>query len=334
MNKGLLNYLCDPTDHSPLKLVKPVYDKAGRIQSGTLKGKKHSYPIVDGVPRFVPQQTRKSVDGFGDQWNYFNYDDFRWQWLNHTVKHTFGKPDYFKGKVIVDAGAGHGMQSLWMAEAGAKHVIALELSHTVDDIMKQNLKGLESKVDIIQCSIDHLPLRKNSIPDIVMCHNVIQHTPSVEKTARALWDITKPGAEFVWNCYTRTDDSLIQRLRMRNHLGVRWVLQRSPFWVRLGYAHTMSALRFVPGLGYVLEKALLMGRGEITPGPHYFRRAYRAGLVITFDGFGSHGYQHYVSFNEQRAIAKALQPNEKKWRNAEVYFTRPMPIGAALRLTK
>jgi SAM-dependent methyltransferase len=334
MNKWLLNYLCDPVDHSPLKLVKPVYNKAGRIASGTLKGKKHTYPIIDGVPRFVPQQTRQSVDGFGDQWNYFNYDDFYLQWLEQTVKHNFGKPDYFKGKIVVDAGAGHGMQSRWMAEAGAKHVIALELSHTVDDVMKRNLKGLEDKIDAIQCSIDHIPLRKNSIPDLVLCHNVIQHTPSVEKTAKALWAITKPGGEFVWNCYTRTDEGFWQRARFKLHRSVRWALQRSPFVVRLAYAHTMAALRFVPVLGWLLEKSLVMGRGIVIPGPHYFRRAYRAALVITFDGFGGHGHQHHLSFKEQHTLAKKLQPNEKKWRNAEVYFTRPMPISAALRLTK
>jgi hypothetical protein len=112
------------------------------------------------------------------------------------------------------------------------------------------------------------------------------------------------------------------------------VLQRCPFWVRLGYSHVMSALRFVPLLGPLLEKATLMMRGEVIKGPHYFKRAYRAGVLITFDSFGSHGYQHHVSLKDQRAISKRLQPNEKKWKNFDAYFTRPMPISAAMRLTK
>ncbi|HEX2859566.1 MAG TPA: class I SAM-dependent methyltransferase [Alphaproteobacteria bacterium] len=335
MTPLLLKYLCDPVDQQPLKLRNPVYNKAGHIVSGILAGKKgREYPIVRGVPRFIKTDTRGSVDGFGDQWNYFNYDDFYLQWLHHTVKNTFGKPSYFKNKLVVDCGAGHGMQSRWMVEAGAKHVIAMELSHTVDDVMRKNLKGLEDKIDVIQCSIDQVPLRKNSIKGLVICHNVLQHTPNSEKTAKELWSITAPGGEFVFNSYVRMDGDPIRWLRHNFHMGWRRIISKAPFAVRLAYAHTMATLRFVPVLGWVLEKSHLMGRGEVIPGPNYFSRAYRAGLVITFDGYGGHTYQNHLSLDEQRALAKQLQPNTKKWENAKEYFTQPMPIGAGLRLHK
>jgi len=35
---------------------------------------------------------------------------------------------------------------------------------------------------------------------------VIQHTPSVEKTAHALYALTAPGGEFVFNCYGLDDE--------------------------------------------------------------------------------------------------------------------------------
>lgn len=335
MNPILLDYLCDPVTKKGLKLVNAVYDDNQRILSGELvntDGK--SYPIIDGVPRFVEREVQKSVDGFGDQWNYFNYDDHYLQWREQTVLNNFDSTDYFKGKTIVDAGAGHGMQSRWMMEAGAKHVIALELSHTVDNIMKKNHAGLRDKIDVIQCSIDAIPLKDNCIPDMVICHNVIQHTPSVEKTAKELWRIAAPGAEFMFNCYVKVDRTWLHRARFKMHMALRSVLQRSPFWVRLAYSHTMAALRFVPGLGWFLEKANLMGRGIIIPGPNYIRRAYRTGMMVTFDGFGSHGYQHHLSFDEQKALAKELQPDESQWRGQDRYFIPYMPIGAALRLTK
>jgi hypothetical protein len=44
-------------------------------------------------------------------------------------------------------------------------------------------------------------MRRRCIDGFVYCHNVIQHTPSVEKTAHALYALTAPGCEFVFNCY-------------------------------------------------------------------------------------------------------------------------------------
>jgi uncharacterized protein YbaR (Trm112 family) len=338
MTPWLLDYLCDPADHGPLALKDARRDKKGRIISGVLVGRQgRKYPIIKGVPRFVPLGLQASVDSFGDQWNHFNFDDFHLQWLGHTVKNTFGGPAWFKGKTVVDAGGGHGMQSRWMAEAGAARVICLELSHSVDGIIRSNLTGLEDTIAVVQCSIDAPPLKpacigKNSL---VICHNVIQHTPSVEKTARALWGMVGKGGEFAFNCYTRDDSTRLQRLRFGIYSRVRRVVQSWPFWARWSYAHVLALLRFMPGLGWLLEKMNLVYRGDVRPGPRYWRRVWRGTVVGTFDYFGAQTYQHHLTLAEQRRIAKALQPDEKKWRNAKAYFhTKPMPIGTALRLSK
>ena len=124
---------------------------------------------------------------------------------------TYGRHD-IAGKLVVDAGAGSGMQSRWMREAGARRVIVLELSHSVDGVMSQNLRGLDG-VDIVQCSIDRPPLKDGCIDGIVICHNVIQHTPSVETTARALWALVAPGGEFAFNCYLQNTFSAPRRFR-------------------------------------------------------------------------------------------------------------------------
>lgn len=338
MKPWLLDYLCDPVDGLPLKLVEAKRGKTGDITSGKLVGRKgRVYPIVQGVPRFVERQVQATVDGFGDQWNHFNFDDFFLQWRDQSVKNTFGGLAWFKGKTVVDCGAGHGMQSKWMAEAGAKRVIALELSHAVDGVFRRNLKGLEDKVQVIQCSIDAPPLRAGSIgkDGLVICHNVIQHTPSVEKTAKALWALVGKGGAFAFNCYTRDDSVWWQRLRFRWYQGVRGVLQRCPFFVRWVYVHLMGILALIPGVDWVLKKSLLAVVGTTTPGPNYLWRKWRAVVVNTFDGYGGHGYQHHLTLGEQKALAKELQPDTKKWTNAKAYFeTRPMPIGVALRLGK
>jgi 2-polyprenyl-3-methyl-5-hydroxy-6-metoxy-1,4-benzoquinol methylase len=270
------------------------------------------------------------VASFGHEWNTFNFIDFKTHWLVHTVKNTFGSTAVFKGKVVVDAGAGSGSQSKWISEAGADHVIALELSGSVDDVMQRNLSSTPN-VDIVQCSIDRPPIKPESI-ELVMCHNVIQHTPSVEQTARALWRIVSPGGEFVFNCYPMNDQGLLRKARFAVYTALRHFLSKRSYGFLMAYARTASVLRMVPILGWALEKAHLMVRGDVPPGPRWFFRAYKAGVLNTFDCYGSHAYQHRKSDDEIRALVRELGPSTVG--NLDGYFSRPPPIGIALRLFK
>jgi SAM-dependent methyltransferase len=335
MNPDLLEYLCDPFDKSSLTLTEARYGEAGHIVQGTLVSSSgRRYAIRDGVPRFESDREQQdAVESFGDEWNRFNFSDFRLNWLNHTVKNSFGSADAFRGKVIVDAGAGSGMQTRWIKEAGAKKVIALELSHAVDGIIKENLRGLDG-VDVVQCSIDRPPIRDGAVNGIVICHNVIQHTPSVEGTARALWRLVGPGGEFAFNCYPKNDLGVIRKTRLGVYYVLRAILSRCPFWVRLKYAQIMSLLRFVPLLGFLCEKSHLMVRGDVPKGSRFLARCYKAGVLNTFDCYGAHAYQHLKTDDEIRNLVIELQPDSKKVLNFETYFLRPQPIGIALRLLR
>jgi SAM-dependent methyltransferase len=257
MNPDLLEYQCDPLDKSSLTLAEAQYDEAGQIVQGKLISTSgRCYPILAGIPRFESDRDQQdAVESFGDEWNRFNFSDFRLNWLNHTVKNTFASPEAFRGKVVVDAGAGSGMQTRWMREAGATKVIALELSHSVDGIMRENLRGLDG-VDVVQCSIDRPPIRDRAISGIVICHNVIQHTPSVEATERALWRLAGPGGEFVFNCYPKNDLGIVRKVRLGVYHLFRAVLSRCPFAVRLRYAQMMSLVRFVPIIGYSVRSQI------------------------------------------------------------------------------
>jgi len=338
MTPGLLQYLCEPITKAPLKLVDAVVDSGGNVLSGALvspSGKR--YPIINGIPRFVDFVPAKSVESFGDEWNYFNFTDFKINWLEHTVANTFGTTDVFKGKLIVDAGGGSGAQTKWFAEFGASHVIMMDLSHSVDNVVKHNLIGLNN-VDVIQCSIDAPPLFDRSINGIVYCHNVIQHTPSVEKTAHALNGLVAPGSEFVFNCYGLNDQGLLRWVRWHIiYRPLRAVLSRMPFAVIISYAYFVSALRMIPGLGEILEKTLLCGQGDVPvvrgeSAWERLKRRFKAASLNTFDAYGSHQYQHHKSDDEIRALVQELQPDSAKVLNADKYFSRPPKIGCALRI--
>ena len=90
----------------------------------------------------------------------------------------------------------------------------------------------------------------------------------------------------------------------------------------------------VPGRrGRRLSEALrLRVPGDVPPGPNWLARAYKAGVLNTFDCYGSHAYQHRKSDDEIKSLVQELAPNRVE--NFDAYFSRPQPIGIALRLFK
>ena len=341
MTEALLERLVEPLSGQSLTLQNARADGAGRIQSGDLVTRAGvRYAIRDGIPRFVTREDSRTdaVESFGDEWNHFNFVQFRAHWLQHTIKNTFGTPDVFRGKVVIDAGAGSGAQALWMLEHGARHVILLELSHSVDGVIRRNLEASGfSNWDVVQCSIDAPPIRPRSI-DLVMCHNVIQHTPSVERTAHALFELVAPGGEFVFNCYQKNDEGLVRWVRSHAvYRPLRAILSRMPFGVILGYATVLAALRQVPVLGPFLELAGLCSQGEVLTADGKrggLGARFRATRLNTFDKFGSHAYQHHRTNAELQALVDALQPDRTRVLNVEPYFSRPAPIGCAIRVRR
>ena len=308
--------LRDPISGQPM-------ERSGDVLIGTA-----SYPIRNGIPRFGGPTA--SVESFGDEWNAFNYDDFRANWIEHCIQPTFGSLDVFRGKVVVDAGAGSGMHSRWIAEAGAKHVYALELSHSVDDVMQRNLAGRDN-VDIIQCSIDAPPLAEG-IADIVYCYNVIQHTPSVERTARALFKLVKPGGELMFSCY-RWGEGPAYRLRRVCYDFLRANLSTWSPAALMRYSRIVAWLRLIPVLGFTLEAGAFVIRGTV-PSSHTLRQRLKQAALNTYDFYGSHSYQHFLTKDELTTLLYSLQPDRAKVLNVDKVFNDPAAKAAAFRVFK
>jgi hypothetical protein len=200
--------------------------------------------------------------------------------------------------------------------------------------MRDNLIGIRN-VDVVQCSIDAPPIRPGSISGIVICNAAIQHTPSVKKTAEALWRIVGRGGEFAFSCYLKyTRDPVWLARWLLVYKPLRAILSRCSFDVILAYAKLMARLRLVPVIGPLLEKAQFLVRGDVPPGDDYEKRLYTQTVLNTFDWYGSHKYQHQLSAKQLASICNGLNPHPDKILNLEAYFKRPLPPGLPLRLQR
>jgi len=116
------------------------------------------------------------------------------------------------------------------------------------------------------------------------------------------------------------------------YLPVRLILSRTSFGTVLFYARVMTVLRFIPLLGWLLEKAQFVIRGDVPKGPHYLLRQWKNTVLNTYDWYGFHKYQHQKTETEIRGLIAGLQPDSTQVQNLEEFFTRPLKPGLAIRV--
>lgn len=186
MKRQLLQWLVCPHCHGPLELAIQA-EPAGEIEDGTLQCVKcpKDYPIVRGIPRFVPSENYAA--SFGRQWNKFarlqldsqNGSSFSRQ---RFYSITEWDPSELNGKLVLDAGCGAGRFSEVVQQDGAQ-VVAVDLSSAVD-ACRRNLSS-KSQIHWVQASIYELPFRDGTF-DYVYCIGVIQHTPDPKRSVLSL----------------------------------------------------------------------------------------------------------------------------------------------------
>lgn len=158
------------------------------------------FPVVNGVPRFVPADNYASA--FGLQWKNFaktQLDSFNGTKISQErLERCLGfSIEQLKGKNLLEVGSGAGRFTELFVKGGA-HVHTIDLSVAVE-VNKENIGNAENYA-VAQASVYELPFPKQSF-DVVICLGVIQHTPSSEKTIDALWQMVKPGGLLVIDHY-------------------------------------------------------------------------------------------------------------------------------------
>ncbi|MCO6509868.1 MAG: methyltransferase domain-containing protein [Aridibacter famidurans] len=178
--------------------------RATEIETGELKciTCHRSYPIRNGIPRFVDPDSYAS--SFGYQWNLFGrvqIDSFNGTTLSSERfwSETSWNGSELGGKWILDAGCGAGRFLDAVAQSGG-NIVGLDLSNSVD-AAKKNLEG-KSNVHFVQASIYELPFKEGAF-DYCYCIGVVQHTPEPKKTLRSLAGVVRAGGSLAVTIYPR-----------------------------------------------------------------------------------------------------------------------------------
>ncbi len=178
-------------------------DSAHAIESGELAtaDEAHVYPIVGGIPRFVPRSNYAS--SFGLQWNRFRatqLDSHSGLRISHDrfYKFTGWKPEQLAGKRVLDVGCGAGRFTEIALDAGAS-VVAIDYSSAVDACRANHDS---ERLDVVQADIYALPFEPATF-DFVYCLGVLQHTPDVHRAFAALPAQLRSGGRLAVDLYAR-----------------------------------------------------------------------------------------------------------------------------------
>lgn len=179
------------------------------------------FPIIQGVPRLLPRALRAVLpenygtfyrahghrlggtraaaspadaavrgqvhvmEAFGFEWNEFA--DYRNENFDEWIAPL--RPDFFRGKLGVDAGCGAGRHARRAHDYGAE-VVAMDLSPAVDAAYaKARATG---RLHVVQGDIFTPPLVPGAF-DFVYSLGVLHHTPDPPRAFRSLVSLLRPG---------------------------------------------------------------------------------------------------------------------------------------------
>ncbi len=199
MKPRFVDFLCCPACRSDLSLRADRKDGA-EIVAGELRCGEcgEAYPIRGGIPRFQKAPLRgevaRTVENFGKAWRRFSWLDpnYERQFLDWVRPVTH---DFFKGKLVLDAGCGKGRHLVWAERFGAEEVVGFDLSDAVE-VSYGHTKHLPN-VHVAQGDIYNPPVK--AAFDYIYSLGVLHHLPRPGEGFRSISKLLRPkGAISIW----------------------------------------------------------------------------------------------------------------------------------------
>ena len=181
---------------NPLTQAALIASDSGLMENGEL-----IFPFKNGACRIVKDDNY--TENFGFQWNRFVETQIdKSSDLDISKKRFFAETGWDKedlyGKNVLEVGSGAGRFSQIVLDFTKADLYSVDYSNAVEANFKNN--GSNPRLHLFQASIYELPFAKNQF-DKVFCIGVLQHTPDVEKSVKALVEMVKPGGELVVDFY-------------------------------------------------------------------------------------------------------------------------------------
>lgn len=190
MHESFVPCLQCPATGEPLRLE--VDERRGeRVMTGTLSSSAASYPIVNGVPRFVGTRPNYA-ESFGFQWQRWGRVQYESQNLGGPMAgHTramferivMQPPPQLSRGVFLEVGCGSGRFIEVIRQKGAAKVIGVDYSSAVD-VAAASFTG-DPDVLIVQADALRLPVRTGCV-DGVYSIGVLHHTPDPRRGFREM----------------------------------------------------------------------------------------------------------------------------------------------------
>ncbi len=216
------------------------------------------YPLVNGIPRFVP--VHNYADSFGTLW-----DKFRHALLDSALGTNHSRDRFLRmtgwnaadlqDRWLLEVGCGSGRFTEIALACGA-HVVAVDYSSAID-VCHRNL-GDHPRLHLVQADLFSLPFR-TELFDGVYGFGVLHRTPDAHRALMALPAQLREGGQLAVD---------IAPPRWFRQVGptawLRWFTTRMPPAQALALAHSLVALLFpvqaalghVPWIGRRLQRLL------------------------------------------------------------------------------
>ena len=242
--------LVNPFNHKPLVAT----------SDGLQDADSNKFPFKNGAYSFVKEDNY--TGNFGYQWNMFSGTQIDKSSNNQlSQKRFFAQTGWEKedltGKNILEVGSGAGRFSQIVLDHTKANLYSVDYSNAVEANYKNN--GPHERFHLYQASVYELPFAPAQF-DKVFCFGVLQHTPDVEASVKALINMLKPGAELVVDFYsisgwwTKIHAKYLLRpftKKMSNEVlykkidrNVDWLIKTNRFFSKIGIGK--FANRFLP----------------------------------------------------------------------------------------
>jgi SAM-dependent methyltransferase len=213
MLRSSLEHLVSPTTQAPLTLETKSVD-GDDVRDGTLRAGSETFAIVDGIPRFVPEDVAsdQTVRSFAQKWAKHRYYrehtvDFYTKWyLDRYDLGARGLAGLLDGaRFALDAGTGSGRDATNFAKNGDALVYGV-------DTAWEALKVTSAEVHLKNIAFVHADVNRLPFPDeffdFINCDQVIHHTPDPPTTFQNLRRKLRTGGQIC--CYVYRKKAVIR----------------------------------------------------------------------------------------------------------------------------